>query len=72
MATRPYWLISPTDRIVTVYRLESNGEFGKPDVFADTDTVHIPLFPGLEINLATVFPPQPKVVREAKPYPYRI
>jgi Uma2 family endonuclease len=28
---REYWLVHPTDRIVTIYRLE-NGEFGKPDI----------------------------------------
>lgn len=61
---KEYWLVSPTDRIVTVYRLEADGEFGKPDVFADADTVKVPLFPGLEIDLAKVFPPLPKVVRE--------
>lgn len=28
---REYWLVHPTDRMVTVYRL-LNGEYGKPDV----------------------------------------
>jgi Uma2 family endonuclease len=28
---REYWLVHPTDRIVTVYRLE-NGRYGRPDI----------------------------------------
>ena len=62
---KEFWLISPTARIVTVYRLESAGRFGRSDVYADTDIIKIELFPGLEIDLARVFPPQPKIVRES-------
>ncbi len=61
---KEYWLVSPTDRILTIYRLGSDGEFGKPDIFADTDEVEAKLFPGLVVDLAKVFPALPKVVRE--------
>ena len=63
---KEYWLISPTDRIVTVYRLESTGGFGRPDVFSDTDIIKVELFPGLEIDMVKVFPAlPPRIVRES-------
>ncbi len=30
---REYWLVHPTDRVLTVYRLDSNGEYGKPELY---------------------------------------
>lgn len=64
---KEYWLLSPTDRILTVYHLVGKSLFGKPDVFDDTDVVEVKLFPGLTINLAKVFPPLPKIVRQSPP-----
>lgn len=62
---REYWLVSPGDRIVTVYRLGANGTFGRPDMHGDSETVEVGLFPGLAIDLAQVFPALAKVVRES-------
>lgn len=60
---KEYWLVSPSDRIVTRYRRESSHGFGHAHIFVDTDVILIDLFPGLEIDLQKVFPPLPKVVR---------
>ncbi|MBF0500350.1 MAG: Uma2 family endonuclease [Candidatus Riflebacteria bacterium] len=62
---KEYWLVSPTDRLVTIYRLEPDGEFGKSIIFCDTDKIEVPLFPGLEIDLTSVFPALPRIVRES-------
>lgn len=43
-----YWLVHPTDRIVTIYRLE-NGEFGKPDVFELCGETPVEALPGVSI-----------------------
>lgn len=62
---REFWLVDPTNRVVTVYSLGADGLFGKPAVHAAEDTVQVALFPDLKIDLAAVFPPVPKVVRES-------
>ena len=62
---KEYWLVSPTDRILTIYRLGKNGEYGVPEVHGDSETVEVKRFPGLTIDLTRVFPPLPKVVRES-------
>ncbi len=45
---REYWLVHPTDRIVTIYRLE-NGGFGKPDVFELSGETPVGVLPGVAI-----------------------
>jgi Uma2 family endonuclease len=56
---REYWLVHPTDRIVTIYRLAGT-EYGKPDVQAlEGDTV-VSTLPGVVIRwdaLAARLPP---------------
>jgi len=60
-----FWLVDPANRVVTVYSLGADGLFGKPAIHAAEDTVQVGLFPDLSIDLTTVFPPQPKIVRES-------
>ncbi|HNV70449.1 MAG TPA: Uma2 family endonuclease [Candidatus Ozemobacteraceae bacterium] len=61
---KEYWLISPGDRIVTLYRRTARNGFGPAQIFGDTDIVSVSLFPGLEIDMKMLFPPLPPVVRE--------
>ncbi|MEQ1637554.1 MAG: Uma2 family endonuclease [Methylococcales bacterium] len=46
---REYWLVHPTDRVLTVYRLE-NGEYGKPELYELTGETPIRAFPGCVIQ----------------------
>ena len=68
---REYWIVDPENRLVTQYVLCADGEYGKPAIFGDTDTLPAALFPELKIDLADVFPPVPQVVRES-PREYRV
>jgi len=45
---REYWLVDPTDRIVTIYRLD-NGEFGKPEVCQLSGETPVGVLPGVAI-----------------------
>ena len=45
---REYWLVHPTDRVVTVYRLGADG-YGKPDVQQLAGTTPVGILPGVEI-----------------------
>lgn len=61
---KEYWLVSPGDRILTLYRRTARNGFGPAQIFGDTDIVPVSLFPGLEVEMKTLFPPLPPVVRE--------
>ena len=63
-------MVHPTDRMVTVFRLGSDGTFDKPLYFDAEGKIPMEFLPGPIIDLSLVFPPLPKVVREGPaPYP---
>jgi len=65
---REFWMVQPLDRLVMVFRPESNGTFGAPTFFAADGRIEVSCVPGLTIDLSLVFPPlPPKVVRQPPP-----
>lgn len=46
---KEYWLVHPTDRFVTIYRL-INGAYGAPDGQALEGTMAVEVLPGVEIS----------------------
>jgi Uma2 family endonuclease len=50
-----YWLVHPTDRTVSIYRLE-DGRYSKPDVMAAVGETPVAILPGLSIMWNRVFP----------------
>jgi Uma2 family endonuclease len=45
---REYWLVHPTDRVLTIYRLE-NGAYGRPDVQLLEGATAVGVLPGVEV-----------------------
>ena len=50
-----YWLVHPTDRILTIYRLQ-NGEYGKPDIFALQGSTPVSVLPDISIDWDALTP----------------
>lgn len=50
---REYWLLHPTDRVLTIYRLGADGVYGKPDVQALEGQTAVGVIDGLEIHWPT-------------------
>lgn len=50
-----YWLVHPTDRILTVYRLQ-NGEYGKPDIYPLQGATPVGVLAGVNIDWDAVAP----------------
>ncbi|MCP4165315.1 MAG: Uma2 family endonuclease, partial [Chloroflexi bacterium] len=48
-----YWLIHPTDRVVTIYILE-NGQYGRPDIYEFSATVTAKTVPGVAVEFERV------------------
>ncbi|MBU1108741.1 MAG: Uma2 family endonuclease [Candidatus Riflebacteria bacterium] len=62
---KEFWTADPTNRLVHVYVLGSDGLYGRPAIFTDCGKVTVSIFADLKINLKEVFPQQLKVVRES-------
>jgi len=62
---KEFWLVSPGDRSVTIFRLTPNGAYRPPEIKdCDRLKVKVSIFPGLSIDFAEVLPPRPKNFRK--------
>ena len=52
---KEYWLVHPTDRLVTVRLLGAEGRYGPPRIHEATGTLPVACLPGLEIDLDAAF-----------------
>jgi len=50
-----YWIIHPLDKIVMVYRLLDNGNYGRAEVYAEKDSVKVGIFDDFVIDLKEIF-----------------
>ena len=52
---KEYWIVHPNERIVMVFTLGANGEYGKPAVYAQEDRISVAPLVEVEIDLQPVF-----------------
>lgn len=52
---KEYWLVSPEDKLVEVFRLGPGGKYGRPEMYCETDTVQLDVIKELTIDLNPVF-----------------
>lgn len=50
-----YWLVEPDQKLVSVFTLQSNGSYGRPEMYADEDKIRVSIFSDFEIDLKPVF-----------------
>ncbi|AOY76002.1 Uma2 family endonuclease [Clostridium formicaceticum] len=52
---KEYWIVEPDQKLVSVFLLQPNSRYGRPEIYSDEDTITISIFKDLEIDLKTVF-----------------
>jgi Uma2 family endonuclease len=50
-----YWIVHPEQQTVMVFKIGEDGLYGKPERYAGDDTVAVPFFGGLVVDLKGVF-----------------
>ena len=50
-----YWIIHPMDKIVMVYRLLENGNYGRAEVYSEKDRVKVGIFDDFVMDLKEIF-----------------
>lgn len=55
VGVREYWILDPDERVLTVFKLDENGRYGRPEVYSDEDKVRVGIFGDLEIDLPQAF-----------------
>jgi len=51
---KEYWLVDYNEKIVEVYLLNEDGQYGKPAVYLEDDKVPVDILNGLEIDLSYI------------------
>ena len=52
---KEYWIIEPENKIVSVFTLQNNRRFGRPDLYTEENQISVSIFEDLIINLKIVF-----------------
>ena len=52
---REYWIVEPTEKIVSVFTLQENKRYGRPDMYTEDDQVNVTVLENLTIDLRMVF-----------------
>ena len=51
-----YWIVEPEGKILSVFLLQSNGKYGRPEIYTEEEKITVSIFPDLTIDLSAVFP----------------
>ncbi len=52
---KEYWIIHPDNKTIMVFKSDQTGEYGKPEIYADKDSIKVSILGDLVIELETVF-----------------
>ncbi|WP_026485629.1 Uma2 family endonuclease [Caldanaerobius polysaccharolyticus] len=52
---REYWIVEPESKIVSVFTLQDNKRYGRPEIYTDEDKIKAFIFDSLVIDLKSVF-----------------
>lgn len=52
---KEYWIVEPEQKLVSVFLLQSNDRYGRPEMYTNDDKIQVSIFPELEIDLKFVF-----------------
>jgi len=52
---KEYWIVEPDIKLVSVFTLQDNNRYGRPELYTETDNVEVSIFPDLVIELSTAF-----------------
>ncbi len=55
---KEYWIVYPTEKMIMVFSLNENNQYGKPTTFSDNDIISTKLFPELQIEIVKIFEEQ--------------
>ena len=52
---KEYWIVAPESKIVSVFTLQDNNRYGRPELYTEANNIAVTVFPDLVIDLSKVF-----------------
>jgi Uma2 family endonuclease len=53
---KEYWIVEPEEKIISVFTLQEDNRYGRPESYTEMNQIKLCAFPDLIIDLASVFP----------------
>lgn len=52
---KEYWIVEPEGKFISIFALQENKRYGRPEIYTDENKIQVSGFPDLVIDLSTVF-----------------
>lgn len=52
---KEYWIVEPEDKLVSIFKLESDNRYGRTEIYSEENKVKVGIFEDLVIDLKEVF-----------------
>jgi Uma2 family endonuclease len=52
---KEYWIVEPEGKVVSVFTLQENNRYGRPEMYTEEDAIKVSIFSDLIVNLSTAF-----------------
>ena len=52
---KEYWIVYPLEKNILVYKLASDGQYGRPEIYVRNDKIKVGILKGLTIDLSLIF-----------------
>ncbi|EGW41343.1 Uma2 family endonuclease [Desulfosporosinus sp. OT] len=55
VGVQEYWIVEPDGKFISVYTLQPNDRYGRPESYTETDQIKVTVFPDLAVDLKPIF-----------------
>ena len=55
VGVQEYWMIEPDLKLVSVFKMQENKKYARPEMYTEEDFIEVSIFPDLVIDLKSVF-----------------
>lgn len=52
---KEYWIVETDQKIISVFQLQNNQRYGRPELYTEEEKISVSIFPDLIIDLSAVF-----------------
>ena len=55
VGVKEYWIVEPEGKFISVFTLQQNNRYGRPEIYTEVDNVKVGVFDNLIVDLKLVF-----------------
>ena len=55
IGVKEYWIVEPDGKFISIFTLQENKRYGRPEIYTEVDKVKVSIFENLLIDLKSVF-----------------